>query len=249
MHLLNRHQIYVAVMVGLLVFASATAQAQSAADSPWSAEAALGFDNSIAGNINSSAIGQINGQTVVITKNTYDEVYGTGLHLKFGGGYMVNELTELRANFAFQTLSADLTPIGEIGAARLYGQYTDYQSFALDVGVRRYREASSTVRTYGEGTVGLGFVDKTDMTLVAPQVNFTRKLTDFYDQTVAFTLGGNVGVLVQTGPRIGFFGQVGIRYVTGMASVDDLVGTGLESINDKSGRWTMPLVFGVRARF
>lgn len=48
---------------------------------------------------------------------------------------------------------------------------------------------------------------------------------------------------------VGVFGQVGIRYVTGMASVDDLVGTGLETINDKSGRWTMPLVFGVRARF
>ena len=54
-----------------------------------------------------------------------------------------------------------------------------------------------------EGTVGLGFVDKTDMTLAAPQANFKRKLTDFYDQTVAFTLGGHVGVLVQTGSRTG----------------------------------------------
>ena len=34
-----------------------------------------------------------------------------------------------------------------------------------------------------------------------------------------------------------------------MSAVDGLAGTGLENINDNSSRWTVPIVFGVRARF
>jgi hypothetical protein len=48
---------------------------------------------------------------------------------------------------------------------------------------------------------------------------------------------------------VGFFGQLGLRYVTGMSDADALEGTGLESINDSSARWTVPFLVGVRARF
>ena len=105
------------------------------------------------------------------------------------------------------------------------------------------------MRPYAEGTIGIGFVDKTDVELVAPQANFTLNATDFYDQTTAFTLAGNVGLLWQVSPRLGVFSQLGLRYVTGMSEVDDFVGTGLETINDKSSRWTMPFLVGVRGRF
>jgi hypothetical protein len=218
-------------------------------DGRWSAEVGIGWDNSISGNINSSGIGRINNQAVVITKNKYEDVYGTGLHLRFGGGYMLNDTLEAVATFTFQSLDADLTPMGEIGASRLYGQYADYQSFALDVGLRRYRVVSPNVRTYLEGMLGIGFVDETDVVLVAPAANLSGNATDFYDRTAAFTFGGNVGVLVKTGKRTETFGQIGLRRVGGMSEVDGLEGTGLETINDKSSRWTVPLVVGVRFRF
>jgi hypothetical protein len=48
---------------------------------------------------------------------------------------------------------------------------------------------------------------------------------------------------------MGVFSQIGIRYVGGMSEVDDLQGTGLETINDKSARWTLPFLVGVRGRF
>jgi hypothetical protein len=212
-------------------------------------EVGIGWDNSISGNINSSGVGTINDQVVVITKNQYEAVYGTGLHLRFGGGYMINDDSEVRATFTFQSLDADLTPMGDIGSSRLYGQYSDYQSFGLDVGLRRYGDLSQNVRAYGEGTIGLGFVDKTDVTLVAPGANLSRDANDFYDQTAAFTFGANVGLLVQTGERIGFFAQLGFRWVSGMAEIDDLEATGLNTINDKSARTTIPFIAGVRLRF
>jgi hypothetical protein len=227
-----------------------TAHAQSSpTDYPWNVEFGIGWDNSISGNINSSGVGRINNQAVVITKNRYEDVYGTGLHLRFGGGYLIDEVSEVRATFTFQSLDADLTPMGEIGNSNLYAQYDDYQSWGLDVGFRRYVDASEGVRLYGEGTIGLGFVDETDVELIAPGANLAGNATDFYDRTTAFTLGGNAGVLMQATERIGVFAQIGLRWVTGMSEIDAFEGTGLETINDKSARWTLPFLIGVRARF
>jgi len=84
---------------------------------------------------------------------------------------------------------------------------------------------------------------------VAPQANLVLQNNDFYDQTTAFTFGGNAGLLWNLSDRVGVFGQIGLKYVTGMSEVDDLVGTGLETINDNSARWTMPFLVGVRVGF
>jgi hypothetical protein len=240
--------VLVVLAVSELFWARATF-AQTAPESRWNVEFGIGWDNSISGNINSSAFGQLNNQPVVITKNTYEDVYGTGLHMRFGGGYMLDENSEVRAIFTLQSLDADLTAMGEIGAANLYGQYSDYQAFTLDAVYRRYAGLSESVRGYGEGTIGFGFVDKTDVILLAPAANFSRDATDFYDQTAAFTVGINAGLMFDVGRELDFFGQIGFRYVTGMSEVDALTGTGLETINDKSARWTFPLVVGIRKRF
>ena len=243
-----------AATIGVLiaiVFGTTAVQAQTPANnSPWSLEVGVGWDNGVAGHINSSGIGEINNQAVVITSNTYEEVYGTGLHLRFGGGYFFNEQTEMIGMFTFQSLDADqVTPMGDIGVSNLYGKYSDYQTFGLDVGLRRYTNLSTALRAYGEGTIGLGFVDETDITLVAPSANLTAEANDLYDQTTAWAMGANFGLLYQTGGKMGFFGQLGLRYQSGLSEVDDLVGTGLDTINDKSSRWTLPLVGGVRVRF
>ncbi len=151
---LNRFLV-VAALVPILLGGAQAAQAQSA-ENPWSAEVGIGFDNGISGHINSSGVGQIDNQVVVITKNSYEDMYGTGLHLRFGGGYMFNETTEIRVTFTFQSLDADfVTPMGDIGSSNLYAQYTDYQTFGLDVGLRRYWNARPRIRPYGEGTIGL----------------------------------------------------------------------------------------------
>ena len=244
-----RRVVVVTFMVVLGTTSIARAQS-NAPDRPWTAEFAIGWDNGITGNINSSGIGSINNQVVVITRNSYNDVYGAGLHLRFGGGYLFKPNTEARVTFTFQSLDADyVVRMGDYGASNLYAQYTDYQTFGIDFGLRRYGDISPKVRAYGEGTIGLGFVDKTDVTLVAPGANLVGQATDFYDQTTAFTFGINVGMLVQSTERMGFFGQLGIRRVSGMSEIDDLVGTGLETINDKSQRWTLPFIGGVQFRF
>ena len=49
--------------------------------------------------------------------------------------------------------------------------------------------------------------------------------------------------------KVDLNGQVGLRRVTGLAEVDQLVGTGLDEINNDSARLTFPIVVGVRFRF
>lgn len=221
-----------------------------ARDYRWSFDVGIGFDNSISGNINSGAIGTLNNQAVVFTKNTYENVYGTGFHLRFGGGYMPNEATEVRATFIYQSLGADLTRMGDVGVSNLYGQYDDYKTFGLEFGYRRYSSQRwGPVTPYAEGSLGIAFIDEIDVLLAAPQANVVQNATDFYDRTAAFTLSVNGGVLVPIADRVDLTVQVGLRYVTGLSQVDALVGTGLEAINDDSARWTIPFVIGIRTRF
>lgn len=251
MSLTSLRQLIVVIPFVLLGTTSiARAQSSSAPERPWNVEFGMGWDNGITGNINSSGIGSINNQVVVITRNSYNDVYGAGLHLRFGGGYLFKPNTEARVTFTFQSLDADyVVRMGDYGASNLYAQYSDYQTFGIDFGLRRYGDLSPKVRAYGEGTIGLGFVDKIDATLVAPGANLVGQANDLYDQTTAFTFGVNVGVLIQSNPRMGFFAQMGVRRVSGLSEVDDLVGTGLDSINDKSQRWTLPIIGGIQFRF
>jgi len=241
----------VAMLAAGVFGAASTARAQASDGSPWSVDFAIGWDNDISGNINSSAIGTINNQAVVILKNSYEDVYGTGLHLRGGVGYMLaDRKTELRGSLSFQSLDADfVTPLGDIGSSKLYGQYSDYQALTLDLGARQYYQLKPKIRAYADGTIGIGFIDKIDAKLVAPGANLITQANDFYDQTVAFSLAGDAGLLFDRSDKVGLFVQMGLRWMTGLAEVDNLVGTGLDTINDKSSRWTVPFLVGVRYSF
>ena len=233
----------------LSMASTASAQLINPPERPWSVDFGIGFDNGISGNINSGAIGTLNNQATVILKNSYEDVYGTGLHIRFGGGYMIREDSELRVTFTLQSLDADLVRMGDIGVSNLYGQYDDYQSFGIDFGFRQYTPVREGFRGYGEATIGVAVINETDILFAAPSTNLVFNQTDFYDQTAAFTFGFNVGGLFTLKPQLDVFAQIGLRFVSGMSEVDDLVGTGLEKINDNSSRWSLPFSVGLRYRF
>jgi hypothetical protein len=73
-----------AIVMAALSVAS-LAQAQTGPTSNWIVEFGIGWDNSISGNINSSAIGSLNNQTVVILK-TNTRMCAPVSTSRFGGG-------------------------------------------------------------------------------------------------------------------------------------------------------------------
>lgn len=234
----------------MLLVGAWNAGAQEKADeSPWVVDVGIGVDASLNGNVNSGAIGNLQGQATAILPQPYGDVYGAGLHVRFGGGYALSELSEVRGVFTYQSADADLVRLGDTGPSSLYVQYSDYKTFSLDVGYRRYVPISArNLRVYGEGTIGLAFVNDINAEFAAPQSNLVFTSTDFYDQSSAFTWGINAGVLFQIAEQVDLNGQLGLRHVGGLSEVDQLVGTGLESINNDSGRLTLPFVIGIRIR-
>ena len=238
------------VLTLAFIFSAAIAQAQPGYEWPWVLDVGIGLDVSINGNVNSGAIGRLDGQAAAILPNPYGEVYGTGMHLRFGAGYVLNAESELRAALTYQSADADLVRLGDLGPSSLYGQYADYKTLGLDFGYRRYLPLKDTrLRVYGEGTLGVAFIDEIDVLLAAPQANLVVDQTDFYDQTASFTWGLNVGVLFPIASKVDLNGQLGLRRGSGLAEVDQLIGTGLNDINDDSARLTFPIVVGVRIRF
>ena len=238
------------VLMATLLTCVSNAHAQPADDSRFVFDFGVGIDFSVNGNVNSGAIGRLNGQAAAILPNSYGDVYGAGLHFKFGGGYVLNEESELRAVFTYQSADANLVRFGDIGPSSLYGQYSDYKSIGLDLGYRRYVSVANTkVRPYGELTIGAAFIEDINVLLSAPQANLIIDQTDFYDSTAAFTWGVNFGVLFPIATKIDLNAQFGLRGVTGLAEVDQLIGTGLDDLNNDSARLTFPLVVGLRFRF
>jgi hypothetical protein len=226
------------------------ASTPSTGESKWVFDFGLGIDPSINGNVNSGAIGTLQGQATAILPNSYSDVYGTGIQLRFGGGYALNESTELRGIFTYQSAGADLVRLGDIGTSPLYVQYSDYKVFGLDFGYRRYMPLSvKNFRFYGEGALGIAFISRINAQLAAPASNVIFNSTDFYDRTAAFTWELNAGALFRVAEKVELSAQAGIRHVSGLAQVDQFVGTGLDNINDGTSRLTFPLVVGVRFHF
>jgi hypothetical protein len=238
----------------LLVLSARPALAQGAKqsqdDSKWVLDIGVGIDPSINGNINSGAIGTLQGQATAILPQSYGDVYGTGTHLRFGGGYALDSDSEIRGVFTWQTADANLVRLGDIGASSLYSQYSDYKSLGLDFGYRRYLPTSiDNMRFYGEAMLGAAFITRINAQFAAPQSNVVFNSTDFYDRTAAFTWGINVGALFKVASQVDVNAEIGLRHVGGLAPVDQFAGTGLQDINNDTARLTFPLGIGVRFRF
>jgi len=239
----------VIALVVLAGAADARAQGQTP-ESRWVVDVGIGIDPSINGNINSGAIGTLQGQAIAILPMSYGDVYGTGFEFHFGGGYMLDEQAELRGIFTFQSADADLVRLGDIGPSPLYAQYTDYKSFGLDLGYRRYfLPAGRLLRPYGEVLAGAAFVDRINVQFAAPRANVVFTSNDFFDATAAFTFSLNFGLLMRIGEQLDLTTQLGFRHVGQLSQIDQFVGTGLEKINDDTARLTFPIAVGVRYRF
>src|SRR5215831_14019181 len=139
----------------LILFGFAPA-AHAQDDSRFVLDFATGINPSINGNVNSGAIGTLQGQATAILPQSYGTVYGTGVEFRFGGGYVLNKDSEVRAMFTWQSADANLVRLGDLGPSSLYVQYSDYKSFGLDFGYRRYVPLQAKdLRVFGEATIGI----------------------------------------------------------------------------------------------
>lgn len=239
------------ITVALLRMAvPANAQPEQEPDYRWAFEASVGWDNSISGSLITSGIGEIGGLAAVIEEQSYDDVFGTGVQWRFGAGYMLDARQEVRGALTIQNVGADAVQVGNLGGVPLFATFDDYTSVALDAGYRyHFGPLENRVRPYAGGTLGLAFISEMNADIAAPEVNLAINDTNFYDGTTAFVFGVEGGALIGVHERVDINVNLGFRYTGGLSDIDPLVGSGLEDINDDSGRWTLPLMVGVRVTF
>lgn len=246
---LSLNRIAALVCAPSLLLIAADARAQTPA-TPWSVEASLGWDVGLTGDFLSASIGTLNNVPVVFQSQSFDDVYGNGLIWQFGGGYRFDEWNEVRAQFGYQSVGADVAELGTAGASSLVATFDDYHAWNIEAGYRRYFPTNVTrLRPYAGATVGVAIISEIDAVFASPAAGIERYATDFYDGTAALTFGFNGGVLYSLNERFDLNGQVGVRYNSGLSAIDATIGTGLEGVNDKSSRWTLPITFGVRVKF
>jgi hypothetical protein len=218
--------------------------------SPWSADVSVGWDIGLSGDFLSAGIGTLNAVPVVFQSQPFDDVYGNGVQWQFGGGYMLDDFNEVRGQFSYQHVGADVVNLGTAGNFGLVATFADYQASSIEAGARHYFALrGERWRPYAGGTIGVSIISEIDGVLASPQAGLARYATDLYDGTAAVTFGVNGGVLYALNDRFDLSGQLGFRWNSGLSAIDALAGTGLENVNEKSSRWTMPITFGLRVKF
>ena len=245
-------KVRIAFVVAIALLAAVPVQAQPthAPVNPWAVEASVGWDPSISGALFSAGIGVIDGRPAVIEEQSYGDVFGTGVQWRFGGGYMYDERQEFRAALTIQNVSADAIQVGTLASRPLFGTFDDYSAVSFDVGYRYHLDQlRNRVRPYAGVSLGLAFISEMDADLAAPDLGMVINDANFYDGTTAFTFGIEGGALIGLAERLELNVNLGFRYTGGMSDIDPLVNSGLEDINDDSGRWTLPVMVGLRFRF
>ena len=233
----------------LVMALSAPVSAQTA-ESSWNAEVSVGWDIGLSGDFLAAAIGTIEGQPAVIRAQSFGDVFGNGVQFQFSGGYMVDEINEVRGQVSYQRVGSDVSTMGTISGTDLVGTFDDYKVWTVEAGYRHYfAKRRERLRPYIGGTLGVAIIAEIDGVFAAPQAGITRLAYDFYDGTAALSFGIGGGVLYALNDRLDVNGQLGFRYNSGLSAIDGFEGTGLENINDKSSRWTMPITVGLRYNF
>ena len=123
----------------LVATSDATAQTS---ESPWSADASVGWNISLSGDFLAAGIGTLQGVPVVFQSQSFGSVDGNGVNWSFGAGYMLDERNEVRAQFSYERSGADAVTLGTAGTSSLVATFADYKASSIEGGYRRYLRAA-----------------------------------------------------------------------------------------------------------
>jgi len=237
------------VLLPLLIGIHPTAALAQTDEGRWNLEATVGWDVGLSGDFLAAAIGTLNSVPIIIQTQSYDKLYGTGVQWQIGLGYRLDDHGEVRGHFTYQRSGADAVLVGKAGTSDLFATFEDYRVFSLEGGYRRYFEHRGKLRPYAGVMLGLADIPRINGVFGATQSSAVQFATDLYDGTAAFTFAVNGGALYRLTDRADLKTEIGFRRTSGLAQIDDLVGTGLERVNDRSARWSLPIAIGVHVRF
>ena len=234
------------MMMAAAVAVPAAAQVQTTPRFSVSFDA--GADVALSGDVHGGGTGTVLGLPTTVQARSYGDIYGAPFTWAASFGYRFAENTEFRTR-VFQTMgTAENVQVGDVATLPLFAQFDDYKALGVDFGVRQYY-GSGGVQPFAGASIGFVSVDEINGTFTVPAASVVLSDVPMYGQSTVLTFAFSGGVFIPLGKNFGIQGGVDFRWIDNLDPVDGLAGTGLESINDKSRRWSMPVTVGAVIRF
>jgi len=237
----------VSLPVAALVVALSAGDAH-AQSNPWSVSFDLGTQIALSGDVHGGGSGTVLNLPTQVQARSYGDVYGNGFYWAAGLGYRVGDAGEIRVQGSYTTNPADRLQVGTVANLPLFALFDDYKAFGMDFGYRQYF-GTARIRPYVGAGGGFVRVDKIQSEFSVPAAGVVLSNVNMYDTSVVPSVGAGGGVQINLSDRFAVQGGVDFRWQGDAKDLDGLAGTGLESINDESRRWSMPITGGITVRF
>jgi hypothetical protein len=137
--------------------------------------------------------------------------------------------------------------VGTVAGLPLFALFDDYKAFGMDFGFRQYL-GSGVVSPYVGASGGFVRLDGIQSEFSVPAAGVVLPNVNIYDTSVVPSIGAGGGVHFNLSDLFAVQG-VEFKWHGDATDLDGLAGTGLESINDESRRWSMPITGGITVRF
>ncbi len=229
----------------LVALSAGDARAQS---NPWSLSFDLGTQVALSGDVHAGGSGSVLNLPTQVESRSYGDVYGNGFYWAAGVGYRVGAAGEIRVQGSYTANPAERLEVGTVATLPLFALFDDYKAFGMDFGYRQYL-GTATARPFVGVSGGFVRVDTIQGEFSVPAVNVVLPNVDMYDSSLVPSFGVGGGVQINLSDRFALQGGVEFKWQGDANDLDGLAGTGLESINDESRRWSMPITGGITVRF
>jgi opacity protein-like surface antigen len=233
----------IAALLGALSAEEARAQSN-----PWSVSFDLGTQVALSGDVHAGGSGTVLGLPTQVQARSYADIYGNGVYWAAGLGYHVGETGEIRVQGSYVDNPAERLQVGTVAGLPLFALFDDYNAFAMDFGYRQYL-GTAMARPYVGASGGFVRVDTIQSEFSVPAAGVVLPNVNMYDSSVVPSFAAGGGVQINLSERFAVQGGVEFKWQADATDLDGLAGTGLESINDESRRWSMPITGGITVRF
>ncbi len=223
--------------------------------SRWNLEGAIGPEFFLGGDAITGDTNDIDG--VIPNVTSINDAFDEGLRYEVGGSYALNPNRKVTLMGSYAEADGDNVTLGTINGDAVTGQFSDYQRYGVEVGLRQYMTPTpapvfGSVRPYVEGKIGAAHVDDIILTNVERAgAAYNGGSIRMYEKGWVPTAAGMVGVEAPVFKRATLALETGIRY-TGVLESDtrDLgPGAPLAGTNNGMESWTVPVQLRGRFRF
>jgi opacity protein-like surface antigen len=240
----------IGILAAALTMAVASpAMAQMTDEGRWTVTFGAGTVPGVSGLYHEGGSGTVLALPTQVEERDWSDIYGGGFGMKLGVGYLFTERLELVGTFRYSRQDAEELSVGNVAGLDLRSQFSDYRDWGLEAGFRWHLAPEASINPYWGLAAGLRRIEEMPATFRVPAAGVVLSDVPFYEEATVPTFGGDFGVQFRIAPAVRLGVEAGLRWTGDISDVEGLSGTGLETLNDSSSRWTLPVLGTVTFRF